>query len=256
MDIVPILSTIILIATVITLIVAISSYMVFRIKEKRREARVLASMGNRPNVEDKNPIEDTHSDESMIGEPLHDDREYGERRQIQNAEEKPGGVERRRDNRHDDQVVGSFEADARVADRRMQEQPEMIPLPGDNRRMMERRAEQIAYDRYMESRNMISPEHFTESQARTPALQDAEYPESEDEVELSEAQAVFMDALNLSKEDVELPGKRKKNGGKHSFEANNFSTNGTGKLRRFTVPGGDTNKKRVPELSYEKVEWK
>ena len=38
MDIVPILSTIILIATIITLIVAIASYMTFRVKEKRKQA--------------------------------------------------------------------------------------------------------------------------------------------------------------------------------------------------------------------------
>ena len=36
MDVIPILSTIILIATLGTLIVAITSYMVFRIKEKRK----------------------------------------------------------------------------------------------------------------------------------------------------------------------------------------------------------------------------
>ncbi len=46
MDIVPILSTIILIATVITLIVAIVSYMVFRIKERRREARAQAAISS------------------------------------------------------------------------------------------------------------------------------------------------------------------------------------------------------------------
>ncbi len=36
MDVVPILSTVILIATLITLVVAVASYLVFRIKEKRK----------------------------------------------------------------------------------------------------------------------------------------------------------------------------------------------------------------------------
>lgn len=36
MDLIPILSTIILIATIITLVIAISAYVVFRIKEKQR----------------------------------------------------------------------------------------------------------------------------------------------------------------------------------------------------------------------------
>ena len=43
MDIVPILATIILISTLITLIVAIASYMTFRIKEKRKQAAMAQS---------------------------------------------------------------------------------------------------------------------------------------------------------------------------------------------------------------------
>lgn len=43
MDIVPILATIILISTLITLIVAIASYMTFRIKEKRKQAAAAQS---------------------------------------------------------------------------------------------------------------------------------------------------------------------------------------------------------------------
>jgi len=38
MDVVPILSTIILIATIITFIVAVASYMTFRVKEKKKQA--------------------------------------------------------------------------------------------------------------------------------------------------------------------------------------------------------------------------
>jgi len=47
MDIIPILSTVILIATIITLIVAIASYAVFRIKEKRREARASSAFARK-----------------------------------------------------------------------------------------------------------------------------------------------------------------------------------------------------------------
>jgi len=277
MDIVPILSTIILVATVITLIVAISSYMVFRIKEKRREMRAQAGFSNKPKVEETKSTEDTRSEESTTSEPLHDDRESRDNRQLQNTEEIPSGVERRQDNRQDDRVSGSSKADAREADRRIREQPELIPLPGDNRRMLERRAEQIAYDRYMESldrsrvmspqpvspplsareqRDMISSERFTESQVQPPALQDAEEPESEDEVELSGAQAAFMSSLNLSKKDMQLPDSGRRAGGKHTSGADKLGSNGTVKLRRFTVPGGGAGKKGPSEFNDEKVEWK
>ncbi len=77
MDIVPILSTIILISTLITLIVAIASYMTFRIKEKKKQAQMaefsevfsadLAELQETAPADNSAPV---HTPEAVVVTPL------------------------------------------------------------------------------------------------------------------------------------------------------------------------------------------
>jgi len=80
MDIVPILSTIILIATIITLIIAIAAYVVFRVKERAR-GRAKATDVVITTLPDKEQVEATltsdtdgeEEEEEIVDEELDDD---------------------------------------------------------------------------------------------------------------------------------------------------------------------------------------
>ncbi len=255
MEIVPILSTVILIATVITLVVAIASYMTFRIKEKRREARAVAALKQKK----MEGGEASPPEVRMQGDDDHEqhphtrregDRRQDDRRTMETAPPEPLDPQliprqddRRIDLRRDNQLYGA---------------PAAQPAPSDVHF-----EDKLQYsDTRQDARMEVNPQY----EAETPR---EELPEiAEDGVEeearlgtverkpLSSAQAAFADSLDLPDEELELPGAKPKTSKQKPSPGTPDSDEDRMKLRRFTIPGADASKSGSKRTGNDKSDWK
>lgn len=78
----------------------------------------------------------------------------------------------------------------------------------------------------------------------------------QEDIPLTDAQAAFMNSLNLSEDEAGLKGKGGKAGQRSDFGPGQAAQGEPLKLRRFTIAGRGTGKDGPSELKDEKVEWK
>ncbi|MBZ0264140.1 hypothetical protein K8I28_05685 [bacterium] len=99
MDVIPILSTIILIATLITMIVAVASYFIFRMRSRKKSTETPANTGERPRSPNARPEVVLQSKRRNVDQPP--DRQGLEDRR-QRDEDFPPEFDRRSDERRDE----------------------------------------------------------------------------------------------------------------------------------------------------------
>lgn len=251
MDVVPILSTIILIATAVTLIVAISSYFIFRIKEKRREARAAAALRRRQKEDREktrpsgaNPIVEeeveTNEDERLRtdrrstiavvkddGPAVIHNRRSEDRRRSQPGHSHP---------RHDPDL------NRRVADRRNPPQVDSsgFPISEFSRRKGGRREE------VERETSPYQPVAYQQPAPQAHQRQEAQ-PAPARSQNLTNAQAAFMESLKVPEPNAAAPNAPVQPDDPQNEEI---------RLRKFSIGKPDQGTSKFPGLKDDGNEWK
>ncbi|MBD3166581.1 hypothetical protein GF324_08280 [bacterium] len=241
MDIVPILSTIILIATIITLIVAVASYLVFRIKERAREARAAAARRQKaaegepePETEEYEDIEDDEDEEPAQQPEARPSRQAPrERPTAQPASDAPLSIN-------------------------TQAPPRPQPSGPSFSSGMDRPSAQTPPAQPSQRRRL--PNVTTNSRDLLHERQDIPEPEQQasppppPKQNLSGAQAAFVASMNL--DDTDWSGVRG-DAGDSGIIVTGQQTGGSGlQLRKFEVPRNSFKVNNSDSSDAERVEWK
>jgi len=261
MDIVPLLSTIILIATAVTLIVAVVSYLIFRIKERRREARAAAALRRKQ-------VEVAGAGESSTDTASIANRRQEDRRQPVNVliDNNPVIVPDRRStdrrqNTNDDHLMAKEEFNRRSEDRREPAQVDSrgIPQPEFNRRQTRRREDgspEIPRRKTDFATGTSQPmleafgnhRAFPPASPQTPGFRTAN-------PSLSGAQSAFIESLNLSDNDRQNLNNRLKSLEDSDLTDDRIQSEAM-KFRRFSIGSNSKPKKGLSSFHEDKLEWK